>query len=203
MEWTRERSEPMTNDEVYDFVEKLGVAERADQEQRVAMASQLLEGEEWTVGSGKTEECAFDLGNGGRPLWFRLDPKRSRYVQVTLTLPRRNRQPNENEGGGSGGSSSDDDEESLESPFGSIEEVLWSPDGAEKEALKSPDGGFGTKSAELSRDYVQNDEGRIATALPIVTKRHTHAAKFNVHVGHSVLRQFYVFGFVDMDNINS
>ncbi|KAE9521533.1 hypothetical protein AGLY_018059 [Aphis glycines] len=202
MEWTRERSEPMTNDEVYDFVEKLGMAERADQEQRVAMASQL-EGEEWPVGPEKTEECAFDLGNGGRPLWFRLDPKGSRYVQVTLTLPRRNRQPNEDEDGGSGGSSSDDDEESLESPFGSIEEVSRSPDGTEEEALKSPDGGFGTKSAEQNRDYVQNDDGRTATALPIVTKRRVHAAKFNVHVGHSVLRQFYVFGFVDMDITNS
>jgi len=181
-------------------MERLGVAEQADQEQRVAMISQFEE-EEWTVGPEKTEECAFSLGNGGRPLWFRLDPKGSSYVQVTLTLPRRNRQPDENEDGG--GSGIDDDEESLESPFGSIEEVLRSPGGAEEEALKSPDGGFETKSAELDRDYVQNDDGRTATTLPIVTKRRAHAAKFNVHVGNSVLRQFYVFGFVNMDRTNS
>ncbi|XP_026807465.1 LOW QUALITY PROTEIN: uncharacterized protein LOC113550054 [Rhopalosiphum maidis] len=173
IEWMRERLEPMTNDETYEFVEKLRLAERADPKQRVAMASQF-EGNEWTVEPAK--ESAFDLGNSGRPLWFRLDPKGSRYIQVTLTLPRRNRQPDE-DGDGDG-----DDEESLESPGG-----------AEEEALKSPNYGYGTESAK---------PGRTATAL-IVSKRRVHVAKFNVHVGHSVLRQFYVFGFVDVDETDS
>ncbi|XP_025194823.1 uncharacterized protein LOC112594319 [Melanaphis sacchari] len=192
MEWTRERSESITDDEVYEFVEKLRVAERVDPERRVAMASQF-EGEEWVVESANTEKSAFDLGNGGRPLWFRLDPNESRYVQVTLTLPRHNRQLDENGGGGGC-----DDEELLESPFESTEELLRSPGGAEEDFFKSPDGGFRTELAKLSRDFVRNDYGRTATAL-IASKRRVYAAKFNVHVGHSVLRQFYVFGFVDVD----
>ncbi|XP_060871971.1 uncharacterized protein LOC132946145 [Metopolophium dirhodum] len=175
MEWTRELSEPMVDDEVFEFIETLRMLEGSDPEQRAAMAS-LFDGAEWAEESAVAGEGAFDLGNGGRPLWFRLDPTESRYVQVTLTLPRYNRQLDKDKDG-------DSDDESLESP-----------DGSEEEVIKSPDDGFGTESAEPGREFNRNDDGRTAT-----DKRRVYAAKFNVHVGHLVLRQFYVFGFVDVD----
>jgi len=153
--------------------------EGSDPEQRAAMESSF-EGAEWAEESAVAGEGAFDLGNGGRPLWFRLDPTESRYVQVTLMLPRYNRQLDKDKDGNS-------DEESLQSP-----------DGSEEESIKSPDDGFGTESAEPGRrtDGLKNrnDDGRTAT-----DKRRVYVAKFNVHVGHLVLRQFYVFGFVDVD----
>jgi len=175
MEWTRELKEPMVGNEAFEFIETLQTAERSDPEQRAAMASWFI-GADWAEESTVAGEGAFDLGNGGRPLWFRLDPRESRYVQVTLMLPRYSRQLDKDKVG-------DSDEESLESP-----------DGSEGEAIKSPDDGFGTESAEPGREYIRNDDGRTAT-----DKRRVYAAKFNVHVGHLVLRQFYVFGFVDVD----
>ncbi|XP_022175737.1 uncharacterized protein LOC111037460 [Myzus persicae] len=175
MEWTRERSEPMVDSAVFEFIETLRTAELSDPEQRAAMESRF-EGADWAEESADAGEGAFDLGNGGRPLWFRLDPNGSRYVQVTLMLPRYNRQLDEDKDGVS-------DEESLESP-----------DGSEEEAFKSPDDGFGTKLAEPGREHNRNNDDRTAT-----DKRRVFAAKFNVHVGHLVLQQFYVFGFVDVD----
>jgi len=176
MEWTRERSEPMFGVEALEFIETLRTARRSDPKQCEAIAS-LFEGEDWTEESAVFgAEGAFDLGNGGRPLWFRLDPNGSRYVQVTLMLPRYNLLLDEHK-------DSDSDQESLESP-----------DGSEEEASKSPDDGFGTESAEPSREYNRNEDSRIAADCI----RRVYAAKLNVHVGHLVLRQFYVFGFVDV-----
>lgn len=176
MEWTRELSKPMVDDEAFEFIETLRMAERSDPEQRAIMTSWFEEAD-WAEKSADAGEVAFDLGNGGRPLWFRLDPKESRYVQATLMLPRYNRSLDKYKDG-------DSDEESLESP-----------DGSEEEAIKSLDGGFGTESAEpAGREYNRNDDGRTTT-----DKRRVFAAKFNVHVGHLVLRQFYVFGFADVD----
>lgn len=175
MEWTRELSKPMVDDEAFEFIETLRMAERSDSEQRAIMTSWFEEAD-WAEKSADAGEGAFDLGNGGRPLWFRLDPKESRYVQVTLMLPRYNRPLDKYKDG-------DSDEESLESP-----------DGSDEEEIKSPDDGFGTESAEPGREYNRNDGGRTTT-----DKRHVYAAKFNVHVGHLVLRQFYVFGFADVE----
>jgi len=165
----------MVDDEAFEFIETLRTAEQPDPEWRAEVES-WFEGADWIEESADTGEGAFDLGNGGRPLWFRLDPKGSRYVQVTLMLPRYNRQLDKDKDG-------DSDEESLESP-----------DGSEEEAIKLPGDGFGMELAELGREYNRNYDGSTTT-----DKRRVYAAKFNVHVGHLVLRQFYVFGFVDVD----
>jgi len=151
------------------------MANQSDPEQCETMAS-LFEGADWTEESTVFGKGVFDLGNGGRPLWFRLDPNGSRYFQVTLTFPQYNLQIDEYK-------VSDSDQESLESPGES-----------EEEDLNSPDNGFGAESAGPSREYNPNDDNRTAA-----NKRRVYAAKFNVHVGHLVLQQFYVFGFVDVD----
>lgn len=174
MEWTRERSEPMSDDEAYAFVETLRAAERADPERRAETVSRFES--EWiaepTTGGG-AGGAAFDLGNGGRPLWFRLDPNGSRYVQVTLTLPRRNRLPAAVDDGGG------EDEDS-------------GGGAGEEEAFKSP---------RLDNGWLNGaDPDRDNAAATVDFRRRVYAAKFNVHVGHSVLKRFYVFGFVDVDN---
>lgn len=85
MEWVKERLEPMVDDEAYGFVEALRTASASVRDDVVA-ATKLQEFvfEDWTGLNGGADVGVFDMGNGGRPLRFRLDRNSSRYVYVTF-----------------------------------------------------------------------------------------------------------------------
>lgn len=142
MDWAKERLEPMTDTEADDLVETLRAGRCCPVTALRLDGNGDEGGTNWTTvlenGGGM-----FDLGNGGRPLRFRLDPGGARYVQVTFKPPR--------------STSYDDDEPEENEPVSSDDDPHSGPD-------------------LWSRVY---------------------AAKFNVHVGRTVLRRFYVFGFDD------
>jgi len=75
MEWAKERSKLMTDEEAY----ALAVTLRAGRE------TTTLEFDEpdW-VRLEDDGRDVFDLANGGRPLWFHLDSNGVRHVQVTF-----------------------------------------------------------------------------------------------------------------------
>lgn len=148
MEWAKERTEPMTDEEAY----ALAVALRRAGHEAIT-ASMEFDGPDWM---GLLEDDGggdvFDLGNGGRPLWFRLDSKDVRYVQVTFKPQRA-------------------------TPVSTVE-IL--PD-VDRHAVPARD-------VTPAVDY---------SSSVVVFRRRVYAAKFNVHVGRSVLHQFYAIGFVD------
>lgn len=75
-----ERSKLMTDEEAYAFAVALLSAHEAT-------ASLVLREPDWTAMDHDVHDV-FDLGNGGKPLWFRLDSDNKRSVQVTFK-PRR------------------------------------------------------------------------------------------------------------------
>lgn len=78
LEWTKQRSHnAMTDDEAYEFTQGLRLKDRSTADLR-------FDGPDWTTG---LDGGAFDLGNGDRPLWFRLKPRAVRYVEVTFKPP--------------------------------------------------------------------------------------------------------------------
>lgn len=72
MEWSKVRLEPITEDEVYGFMDHL----REDVD-----VTTLFDGPDWT-GLEDYGDVVFDLGNGGKPLRFHLDPDSKFCVQV-------------------------------------------------------------------------------------------------------------------------
>lgn len=77
LEWSKQFSGGMTDDEAYEFEEGLRLKDRSTTGSR-------FDGPDWKeLGGGG----GFDLGNDGRPLWFRLNPNGVRYVTVTFKPP--------------------------------------------------------------------------------------------------------------------
>jgi len=75
MEWAKERSALMTDEEAYAFAMTL----------RAGRGTTAMEFDEpdWVLLEDEGRDV-FDLANGGRPLWFHLDTNGVRNVQVTF-----------------------------------------------------------------------------------------------------------------------
>lgn len=88
LEWTKKLLDPLTEAEASAFLDNL---RQADSKYDAQDPSLRFGGPDWTELDGHDRDV-FDLGNGGRPLWFRLDPGDSRHVQVDQlrTGPARN-----------------------------------------------------------------------------------------------------------------
>lgn len=168
------RAESMTDDEAYNFAETL----RTDQH----LTALRLDGPEWTS-LGDISGDVFDLENDGKPLWFYLDANGVHYVQVTFNPPLSQFSapvPSQYEHARSSTRSSDPSRSS--GPLHSSD-----PSRLTSDPLRS--------TSDPSRPLTQIYEDYSSPV--IIFRRRVYVAKFNVHVGKSVLRRFYVIGFID------
>lgn len=111
----------------------------------------------------------FDLENNGKPLWFHLDANGVHYIQVTFNPPL----------------------SQFSTPVQALH-VSSSP-------LRSSDPSHLTNPLRLTSDPLQTltQIYEDYSSPVIIFRRRVYVAKFNVHVGKSVLRRFYVIGFID------
>ncbi|VVC42104.1 Immunoglobulin-like fold [Cinara cedri] len=79
LDWAKERLEPMLDDEASEFGEMLRSWVSEDQ-------PPWFDGPGWT-GLQESNNNVFDLGNGGRPLCFSLDPDGVHQITVTFNPP--------------------------------------------------------------------------------------------------------------------
>lgn len=209
LEWVMGRTEPMTDDEAYHFAETLRTNQR--------MTALHLDGPEWTQLDGIGNDI-FDLENDGRPLWFNLDSDGVHYVQVTFRPPLPqysvqsiplldktrssthssdpSRSPysvrlSDQSGplGSLGVSRSlSDPAKSLSNATNSSSEPLQQTDLLQSPVPSQSLDPLRPSAVQIHEDY---------SSPVIIFRRRVYVAKLNVHVGKTVLRRFYVIGFID------